>query len=651
MSWGVVVGCGIFAATMLYGLYARFALPPSTIFRLVDWPSLPLIGVYLPYAILVFAAVGAVTAWLGAAGYMESATLRRADIAQFRIWGVWALPVVVCLLLFLLASGGWSGHIAAVDLNYMSLAGLIPHSDAAGYYGDVFQQLLTGQWGVAGSRRPLAEAFRELSVVAARYSYTSTLLIQVVLLAIALWIAARSVALWRGIWAGFAFVGFIFILERPFLATTMTEPLGMIWALFALTFFIEAMRQHSLPHSLVALAALTLALLTRMGSLFTIPLLILWVTWAFGETGRRYRTFALACSMVIVVILLNAVIASLYGSTRTTSGANFALTMCGLSLGSAWDGCFATYKAQLGEIADERAQVAFLLRQTLENAVHDPGVLIRRIFENMAKYAISQPRYFVTGFGGLEWWKRGAAALALLMVLPWLLFTWRNLMSPSERAFWVTLNASILLSAGLMFADDGWRALHATHAFQACLLACAFAGPGAVSLPFAVKRPRQWQSGAAIIGVAATLFLWVPHWARAQFIREMATHGPLGQLSANEQVVWNGRHITGFLVLPNHSERPISVPTLSVAEFSRLANAPLLETELAPFTNGLIENVPFALVLAPRLVEPFWYGMYVAPLQVLQDRSIWAWRLTTREWKTSGSPETLQVVTETEPLR
>jgi len=649
-SWSLIAACGIFVATILYGILAGYALPTTTIFRLA--PILTIAESCMPYAVLVFAATGAAFAWLGSLGLVASDGPRRVEIALARSWNAWALPVIASLCLFSLSAGGWSGHIRASDLNYLSLAGLVPYSDAGGYFVAAFQQARWGEWGVVGSRRPLAEAFRELTVFVAQYSYVATLLVQLALLAIVLYLAARSLSRWRGIWAGCAFVGFMIILERPFFPTTMTEPLGMIWSLFALIFFIEALRQQSLAHALVALAALTVALFTRMGSLLTIPLLVLWVTFVFGATNpRRYRIFAAACGIVLVVAAFNALLGWLYGSSQTTSGANFALTLCGLSLGTDWAGCNSTYATQLGQLADERAQVWFVISQTWSNVLDRPGLFAWRLSENVAKFVLSQPRYFVTGYGRMSWWTEAAAGLATLATLPGLLFTWRHRASPSERWFWLALFLGILLSAAVVYADDGWRTLHVTHAFAACFLALAFAAPGVVSVPRSLRRRRQWKAGAATMGAMAVLLLLVPALSRAQLGREIAAHPPFGRVPANEDIVLGGRAVTGFLVVPDGGARPAAIPALSVAEFARLVESTGIEREMGPFMAGLSDRAPFAFVLAPRLDQRDQFDLYLAPPRVLEDTDVWAWRLTTRAGQPSeASRVTLKDAVGAQPL-
>jgi hypothetical protein len=637
-SYALIVACGLFAATILYGIHAGDALPTATIFRLVQMPAWAVIESLVPYALLAFAATGASFAWIGNRGAPTARhALRRTEIALARIWSLWGLPVIACLLLFSISSGGWSGRIRAVDLNY-NLAGLIPYSDGGAYFMDAFQQMYWDRWGVVGSRRPLAEAFRQLAVLVAQYSYVSTLIVQLVLLATMLYLAARSLVRWKGIWAGSAFVGLVLLLERPFLSTTMTEPLGAIWSLLALIFFIEALRQHSLPHAVIGLTALTVALSIRMGSLLTIPAMALWMAHVFGGTRvGRWRVLAIACGAVLPVVALNALLGYLYGSTQTTSGANFALTVCGLSLGTDWAGCLGTYAAQLGQLPDERAQAYFLMSQTWHNVLSNPAVLARHLLENVAKFVVSQPRFFMAGYGEMSVWTKAAAGLAMLAILPALLSTWRNRTSLAERSFWLVLFASILLSAAIVYADAGWRALHVTNIFVACFLASAFGVAGAIAVRPVAARHRQWQIGAVSIAAAAVLAILAPVLSRAQAMLEIAAHPAFTPLAANEQVVLGGRAITGFLVVPDGSARPISVPALHASDFINLLRLGGIEGDFGP-AQALVERAPFALVWSPRIDQQDPSSIFLAPPGILLEPDAWAWRLTMGERPRSENP-------------
>lgn len=634
-----------FVLTTLYGLYAGFAPPSTALIRLVEPLDLGALDPFIPFVFLVIAACGAGSGWQTRHGKMPAARSYQIAIGTGLRWKRWGLLIVFCLLLFSLSSGGWSGHLRPVEISYLSLAGFVPYSDAQSYFADAIKQALWGEWGTLGSRRPLAEAFRHTIIFAAQYSYLVTLVIQAALVAAALFFAAWSLAQWRGIWTALAFVGFILILIRPFLTTMMTEPLGLVWCLFSLVFFIEALRWTSLAHAIVGLTALTLALFTRMGSLLTIPAMVLWITFAFGHSNsQRLRNFALASCAVLAVIALSTLLTNLYATSQTTTGNNFAWTICGLSLGTDWGGCQDTYAAPLFALPNERAQAWFLFARAWDNIVQQPQVTVMRLIENAAKFLVSQPRAFIPGFEVKNWWARATAVAATLALMPLLWVVWRNRMPSLERSFWVTLGLSMVASAAIIFADDGWRAMHVTHVFAACFLALGF-----TSNPTLETAPLvRWQTGAAILTTAMVLFVAAPWLSHLQMKRTVEPTS----LNGNDHVIIGGRALTGFLVVPDGAPRAVSVPTLRVSEFTRLVEASKIETTAGPFATELAARAPFALVLGVRLDDRGETSLYAASPDILKQSAVRAWRLAVRpRGPTDAHWHGLFEASTTEPIR
>src|SRR5205085_10411282 len=132
-------------------------------------------------------------AWLTHLRLLPKIAVRRAEIAQFRLWRSWGLLVLVGAMIFSVSSAGWNGQIRSIDWGY-SLAALVPNSDAANYLTAVSDQIQFGNWTSLGSRRPLAEAFRQITAFASRYSYAGMLLLQAAFIALMLFIAASRVA-------------------------------------------------------------------------------------------------------------------------------------------------------------------------------------------------------------------------------------------------------------------------------------------------------------------------------------------------------------------------------------------------------------------------------------------------------------------------
>jgi hypothetical protein len=633
MSWLLIAACSIYVVTIAYGIWAGDALPTTTIFRLVPTIDLTILESVAPYSILCIAASGSAFAWLAALRLMPEKPLRRAEVALMRIWRWWGLPVIACLYLFSLSAGGWSGHVREIDQNYMSLAGLVPNSDARGYFTDAFRQALGLGWDQMGSRRPIAEAFRHITVFVAQYSYVDTLLVQLGLLVLASFSATCAIATWRGIWAAFAFIGLITILVRSFLATTLTEPLALIWAMFSLVFLIEALRRQSLPHALIGISGLTVALLTRMGSLFTIPLLVVWATVVSAQHSyTRFNAFAFACCTVLATGTISLMLSYFYGSPGILTGGNFAWTACGLSIGTDWLDCHKMYQSEFAQFSTEREVAWFLISQSWQNFVLQPYVLLQKLYINMDSFFSTLPSFLLAGYPA---YTRSPNVLWLpnLLLLPGLIYVlgWRA--SRAERLLWLAFAISIPMSAAVVLADDGWRVLYATHVFIVCFFALGFAAPGVVTIPNSMATAWSWRGGAAVIMAMGVLFIIIPELSRVLIKREIAAY-PAFQKPTNsneEQIVLGGKRLTGFLVIPDTEPRSSAIPAIHLSQFVRLVSITRLEDDFGPFLQEMVGRTPFALVVsAGRLDAENQSNIYLAPPTVLEQRHAWAWRFVLR---------------------
>ena len=337
-SWAVAAAASFYGVTILYGLTAGDALPPATLFALI--PAVHRISEiepYLPWILLAVAAVGTLCGWAATAQILSPSELQAHERWLIRFWSYAGFPTFAFALLFAMAGGGWSGHFASADVNYMSVGGLVPHSDARAYYSSAFELAYWHHWNWVASQRPFAAALRGLMLLAGGLSYPGTLIVQAMLAAGMMMLVLRSVVAWRGIWVGVALFAFLYGLSRPFLVTTMTEPLGLLWSLFSLAFFIEALRRRSVPFALVGFGALVCGLMTRMGSMFTIPFLMLWIPLVLAHgLASRVKIFVAVFGIMLTTMVWNLLLAHLYASPDSEIGGNLAYTACGLAHGTDW---------------------------------------------------------------------------------------------------------------------------------------------------------------------------------------------------------------------------------------------------------------------------------------------------------------------------
>jgi hypothetical protein len=353
--WVGLAAALAYVVATLAALVNSFVLPTAAIFHWGDW--LRVLGendYYAAHFLLVLTSLCAAASWLAAMAGSRSYEPDLNALNKFlRIWG---LPLTVCLFVFSL-SGTWAGPRPG-DFIAASIGGLIPFSDANGYFAGAHDQARDGVWNAISLRRPFAAAFRSVLMVTASFSYAQMLLIQAVLCAVSVWVAARSILIWRGPLACIAFVALSLMICRSFLATTLTEPLGLIWSSLSVACLVEALGRRSLQFALLGLAFTFMALMTRMGAMFLLPAVMLWIVCCFGENWRRKIYIAVAMVGIVTAgLATNFSLQKIYGTSTDLSGSNFAFSLCGLSIGEDWSACPVRYADEIKRLDNNEFQM------------------------------------------------------------------------------------------------------------------------------------------------------------------------------------------------------------------------------------------------------------------------------------------------------
>ncbi len=329
-----------YAIVIVYGWIAGYALPTVALFdvipamrRLAQWEP------NAPNALFALAGVGATLEWLIRLGEPPSITERPRTIGTRR-GGRLALlfGAIFLTLLFVMSNGGWRGVMTPADMNYMSIAGLLPHSDAGAYFFAATDLSVDGRWNPVASQRPIAAAIRT-GIVAIGGTYVTTLVVQAALLAISAAMAILGVAEIVGAWSAMAFAGLLLGLERPYVTRTMTETLGLGVAVLSAPFLLRGLRDQSHGSALAAFGLLTTALLIRMGSMFTLPFVAAWVIF-LGVRGGAARAALAGIALVGAGLwLAQWALLRLFGDAQLGIGGNFSYTLCGLATGTDWAHC------------------------------------------------------------------------------------------------------------------------------------------------------------------------------------------------------------------------------------------------------------------------------------------------------------------------
>jgi hypothetical protein len=106
---------------------------------------------------------------------------------------------------------------------------------------------------------------------------------------------------------------------------------------------------------------------------------------------------------------------------------------------------------------------------------------------------------------------------------------------------------------------------------------------------------------------------------------------------SDQHIVLGGRHIAGFVVIPDHEDVPPSVPALHFSKFIELFRSSYWESDFGPILNDRPPTPPFAFIMGLGPGSRFGGNIYVAPPAVLQMPHVCAWRFHVRNRQSQAS--------------
>jgi hypothetical protein len=217
-----------------------------------------------------------------------------------------------------------------------AVGGLLPASDAGGYYADALR-LLSGEPLGWSSRRPLFVGLLSTLLAATDRNLQLSIALMVLLNAVAAFLLARE---WRaslGPIAGAAALVLLFLFYRVDggLGTTLTENLGLAMGALALAAIARGVRTDDPRGYCVGLGLLTLALMARAGAFFVLPALVAAAVWEFRHRPARLRIGAGALASVLVASLLSLALVKVLARPTNEQQAfsNFSYVIYGLVVG------------------------------------------------------------------------------------------------------------------------------------------------------------------------------------------------------------------------------------------------------------------------------------------------------------------------------
>jgi hypothetical protein len=615
------VATATYFVTIVIGFAQGYSLPNTAVFRLLPWTRA--LAMYEPaghYVVALVATAGAVLSWLAPSVFQKD------EAALIGYWNRYGLVVIAALFLFTLGAT-WTGIARPEDLQTSAIGGLVPFIDAHGYFEMTLVQVITGHWQPLAEQRPFAAAHRSLLMFVAGYSNVRFLVLQALAIGCVTYAATRAVMRWRGLWSGMMFFALTLALVRPYLTTHLTEPIGQFWALLAVPFVIGLLRRGALVDGAVSFLATVMSLLTRMGSMFTIPAFAIWLAWTQARDAKRLRLTLLTIAGVLLgCSLVSAALLRIYGSGSGLVGSNFSFVICGATHGGDWTTCQSLYREDLRRAGPDfsATQAHFLYRKAWEGFRGDPSLLFRRLMQGERIFLDNLVTILLGGYIRPiipRWFPRTAwmviAACGLVITF------WRR-RERRELSFWFFMWLGLLASAPFVIFDDGWRVLSSVLPWVALFIACGFASHADVLSP--VTYEKDSTAKLSLAGLLLTMSLWmvVPglaHWLDPLDARAFRTVTP----NTGERVVLGSNYMAGFLVIPDDQPVPTDVPSMKRSEFAKAfeysGNETYQKLTMPP------PSIPFAFIAAPS-ANGTHSTLFLAPAEVLSRRDVRAWRFT-----------------------
>ena len=216
-----------------------------------------------------------------------------------------------------------------------AIGGLLPFSDANGYYNDA-RRVLEGH-AFMWSRRPMFTGLLSVLLAVFDQNLRHAVAALVALNAVSIWLLAREVARLTGV-AGGATAGlllFFYYRVDGGLGTVLTENLGFALGALATTVLLTGARVRSGLTSVAGIALMTAALMCRAGAFLVLPALVggMWI--AFEDHARRRALVSTAAAATVATAFATLVAgnAVIDRSGGLPAFGNFSQTLYGLTVG------------------------------------------------------------------------------------------------------------------------------------------------------------------------------------------------------------------------------------------------------------------------------------------------------------------------------
>jgi hypothetical protein len=258
------------------------------------------------------------------------------------------ISALVFFPLFSLALNGlWAG---AYSENYV-LSGLVPRSDAYGFYTGAVSLMETGTLSSIAMRRPLYGGFLAFILWVCGGNLQISLAIIVYLTAVVCLLSVMAVKNSFNSLAAIIYFFVIFFFIRRFIGITMSENMGFLLGTSAFTCFLIALEKqkraskNSVFIFLFGAFLFSLSQAARPAAVVILPLLILFAGWLWRENHKLSWKWMIATTFVLIAgFLLNTLVFNMTSPENSSQISNVGYGIYGLAAGGkGWEQIFTDH--------------------------------------------------------------------------------------------------------------------------------------------------------------------------------------------------------------------------------------------------------------------------------------------------------------------
>ena len=280
-----------------------------------------------------------------------------------------------------------AGLWASGQSQSVAISGLIPLTDAANYYHDSLRIIAGQSISHFSAMRPFFPGFLSFLMSLTDRNFMFSLAIITAVAAVAIYYSVREIQRTHGAETAVFLLIILFLYFRHHSGTSMSETLGVPFGALGIALIWRGLDKQLHWLTLFGLFVTSFAMNIRPGTMFILPLLLLWTSWLFRKPNEYISiSFFFWGSIAIVLsFVLNSLTIRLLAEPSGTAFSNFSWALYGLaSGGNSYTYIFVKHPELL--LMPDPQQSRTIYRMAFDLMVHSPELFVKGAFHNWGMF-------------------------------------------------------------------------------------------------------------------------------------------------------------------------------------------------------------------------------------------------------------------------